>query len=188
MPTSSAIGIVMPSACGTSVASTRTTTSQEAPSAISASPYCRIGGISSAKVSSSSASPNGAMQLAQHITVENPQHSGSIRRYHNDLRRHSLAHAPAVLRRSRHGRARAAVGTHARAEGLLRDGRADARVSADEADVQPGAVAARAARGVRRRTRARLAPRARPQAGGRADRHRSRDHARRSFFTRRAGG
>ena len=75
MPTSSAIGIVTPSAYGRSVASTRTTTPQDAPSAISVSPYCRIGGISRAKVSSSSASVNGAESRA----ARNGQESAAFR-------------------------------------------------------------------------------------------------------------
>src|SRR5688572_23079656 len=57
------------------------------------------------------------------------------------------------------------MGAAARAERLLGDGGAAARISLGEGDVQPGAVAARAARGVRARAGARPPPRARTQAG-----------------------
>src|SRR5262249_14667075 len=54
MPSSSAIGIVIPSACGTSVRITRKTIAQATPFAISCSAFCRIGGMIRTNVSSSS--------------------------------------------------------------------------------------------------------------------------------------
>ena len=63
----------------------------------------------------------------------------------------ALAHAPAVLRGPRHAGAHPAVGAAACAQGLLRHGGAPPGVPVGQDDLQPRAVAARAARGLRRR-------------------------------------
>src|SRR5262249_5371208 len=52
----------------------------------------------------------------------------------------SLAHAPAVLQRSRLGRIQATLDSPACPEGLLRHGGDSAGVSGGPADIQPGAV------------------------------------------------
>src|SRR5688572_26076777 len=57
-------------------------------------------------------------------------------RPHDDEGRDSVAHAPAFLRGSGRSRAHPALGAAARSEGLLRDGRLAARVSAGPHDVQ----------------------------------------------------
>ncbi len=114
--------------------------------------------------------------LANDIAVEQRRHHQLD--YHYDPRRPPVAHAPAVLRRPRHPRAHHAVGAAACAEGLLRDGGAAARVPGCSRHLQPGTVAARPTRSLRRRPRARPVSRARAQAGGAPHRGGSHVHRR----------
>ncbi len=79
-----------------------------------------------------------------------------------------LAHAPALLRGSRHRRAHPAVGPAARHQGLLGHGRDARGVSRRSRHVQPGAVAHPAGPGVCRGPRAGPSPRARAEARRRA--------------------
>ena len=167
MPTSSAIGMVMPSAWGSSVASTRTTTSQDAPSAISASPVLENRGNFQGERQQQEREDERRHQLAQHITIENPQHSGVIQRRYHSAASERGARAP------RQTMTNVAILWHmhqpyyedlATGEHILPWVRMHAlkdyygmvallrEFPADEADVQPRAVAARAARGVRRRS------------------------------------
>src|SRR5262249_44392790 len=164
------------SACGTSVSSTRRMTFQATPFAISCARLCMIGGSMSTKVRPTRRSSNGA--TISRTRYRSMIFTGGYRQlldYHRyDARRLLLAHASAVLRRPRHAGAHPAVGAAPRPEGLLRDGRAAARVSRREDDVQSGPVAARATAGVCRRSRPRSLPGTEPEAGdgARLPRHR----------------
>ena len=71
---SSAIGMVMPSACGSSVTRIRETTSQEAPFAMSFSPCVMMGGISRTKVNTTQPDQQRRKDLPQHVPIEGPQH------------------------------------------------------------------------------------------------------------------